>query len=184
MTEEQIMEKCGEFLDNYPLCEYFFLKVDELTIIDEVKQLSDMDSKVYGRRRFVPPAPDSFAKCEAELRQYSDCFLFDAVYEVDDAYDLLRCEGARREHAAMTAELAEEFRARFGDIMVLGISCDLCEDCPCPNKPCKMPEKKICAMDTYGLQIMRTLADRDIMWDYGTSTAIYFTVILFNGGEK
>lgn len=183
MTEQQLMEKCGEFLDQYPLCEYFFLKVDELTINEEVKQLSEMDSKVYGDRRFVPPAPDSFAKCKARLEEFSDCFLFDAVYEVADAYDLTRCGEALKEHADMTVALADEFRSRFGEVMVLGISCDLCEDCPCPKKPCKMKDKAIYAMDTYGLQIMKTLSDRDILWDYGTGTAIYFTVILFNGGE-
>jgi predicted metal-binding protein len=153
VTEEQLMEKCGEFLDNYPLCEYFFLKTDELTIIDEVKQLSAMDSQIYGERRFVPPAPDSFAKCKERLLQYSDCFLFDAVYEVDDAYDMMRCVDARKEHAAMTVELAEEFKSRFGDVMVLGISCDLCEECPCPKKPCTKKDQCIYAMDTYGLQI-------------------------------
>ena len=38
-------------------------------------------------------------------------------------------------------------------------------------------------MDSYGVQIMKTLADRDIMYDYGINTAIYFTLILFNGAE-
>lgn len=159
------------------------MKTDELTINEEVKQLAIMDSKVYGERRSLPPAPESFAKCKARLAEFSDCFLFDAVYEVADAYDLTRCTEALKEHSQMTAELAEEFRSRFGEVMVLGISCDLCEDCPCPKKPCKMKDKAIHAMDSYGLQIMKTLSDRDIVWDYGISTAIYFTVILFNGGE-
>ena len=184
MTDEKIQELAGEFLDQYPLCEYFFLKTEELTLTPEVKALCERDTAVYGERRNVPPAPSSYEKCKAEIEKFENAFLFDAVYEVDDAYDMERCEEARKTHAAMVRDLCSEFRSRFGEVMALSISCDLCDDCPCPKKPCKCPEQKIVSMDSYGVQIMKTLADRDIMYDYGINTAIYFTLILFNGAEK
>lgn len=172
-----------EFINDYPVCEYFFLKTSDLTLSPEVKSLGEQDAAVYGERRKVPPAPDSFEKCLAAIEQYRDAFLFDAVYEVADAYDMERCETARKEHGALVDAIDNEFRQRFGDILPLSVSCELCEDCPCPKKPCRFPEKKIASIDSYGVQIMKTLVDRDIIYDYGINTAIYFTLILFNGEE-
>ena len=83
MNEERIQELAGEFLDQYPLCEYFFLKTDDLTLTPEVKALCEQDTAVYGERRNVPPAPSSFEKCKSEIEKYENAFLFDAVYEVD-----------------------------------------------------------------------------------------------------
>ena len=74
-------------------------------------------------------------------------------------------------------------KSRIGVVMALIISGELCDDCPGPKTPCKCPEQKIVSMDSYGVQIMKTLADRDIMYDYWINTAIYFTLILFNGAE-
>lgn len=183
MTDQRIQELVGEFIDRYPLCEYLFLKTEELTMTPEVKILCQQDMAVYGERRNVPPAPESYEKCKEEILGYSHAFLFDAVYEVSDAYDLERCKDVVKEHSALTRELCAEFEQRFGTVMALGISCELCDDCPCPKKPCKKPKEKIVSMDSYGIQIMRTLADRDIMYDYGINTAIYFTLILFNGED-
>lgn len=180
MSDSEIQERIDSFIDQYPLCEYLLLKTADLTLTPEVKVLCEQDAAVYGERRNVPPVPSSFEKCRAEIEQYQNAFLFDAVYEVADAYDLERCTEARKDHAAMVRDLCGEFRSRFGDVMALSISCDLCDDCPCPKKPCKRPEQKIVSMDSYGVQIMKTLADRDIMYDYGINTAIYFTLILFN----
>lgn len=178
---EKIMETIGEFIDNYPLCEYLLLNTSDLTLTPEVKLLGEQDAAVYGERRNVPPAPDTFEKCKAEIERFSHAFLLDAVYEVEDAYDLYRCEEARKTHSAMVHDICGEFSSRFGEVMPISISCDLCEDCPCPKKPCKKPADKIVSMESYGVQIMRTLADRDIMYDYGINTAIYFTLIMFNG---
>lgn len=176
-----IREAIGEFINQYPVCEYFFLKTSELTLTPEVKLLAQQDAAAYGERRNVPPAPSSFEECKAIIEQYDNAFLFDAVYEVDDAYDMERCEAARKEHARLVHALSDEFRQRFGDILTLSLSCDLCEDCPCPKKPCRHPEKQVPSIDSYGVQIMKTLADRDIMYDYGIHMAIYFTIILWNG---
>lgn len=173
-----------EILGNYPVCEYFFLPQSELTLSPAVKELCDADTAVYGERRHVPPAPASYEKCIAELQQYSDALLFDAVYEVDDAYDLERCSEARIAHGQMVRAIADDMEQRFGKVMPLSISCDLCEDCSCPKERCKLPEKKIVSMDSYGVQIMKTLSDHDIMYDYGINTAIYFTLILFNGESE
>lgn len=181
--KEKLEAAIGEFIDNYPVCEYLLLKTEELTFTEAVKELCNQDTAVYGERRNVPPAPASYEKCMEEIHAYEYAFLFDAVYEVPDAYDLSRCEDARREHAALVRSLCDEMSARFGKVMPLSISCDLCDDCPCPKKPCKKPDQKIVSMDSYGVQIMRTLADRDIAYDYGIDTAIYFTLILFNGGD-
>jgi predicted metal-binding protein len=170
-----------EFINDYPVCEYFFLKTSELTLTPAVKLLAQQDAAAYGERRNIPTAPDSFEECKAIMEQYSDAFLFDAVYEVDDAYDIDRCKEVRKEHAALIHAVSDEFRQRFGKILTLSISCDLCEDCPCPQKPCRYPEKQAPTMDSYGVQIMKTLADRDIMYDYGIHMAIYFTLILWNG---
>ena len=178
-TQNAVMK----FINDYPVCEYFFLKTTDLTLTAEVKLLGEQDAAVYGERRKLPPAPDSFEKCKAEIEDFEDVFLFDAVYEVADAYDLDRCAEARKEHAALVETVSREFRQRFGKIMVLSLSCDLCDDCPCPKKPCRFPEKKVFSIDSYGVQIMKTLADRDITYDYGIQTAIYFTLILFNGEE-
>lgn len=179
----KIQDAVAEFINDYPVCEYYFLKTSELTLTPEVKQLAQQDTAVYGERRKIPPAPDTFEKCKAVIEQYRDAFLFDAVYEVDDAYDMERCKAARKEHAGLVHALNDEFRQRFGKVLALSVSCDLCEDCPCPKKPCLFPEKQVPTIDSYGVQIMKTLADRDIMYDYGINTAIYFTVILFNGEE-
>lgn len=170
-----------EFINDYPVCEYFFLKTSDLTLTPEVKLLAQQDAAVYGERKKIPAAPDSFEECKAVIEEYGDAFLFDAVYEADDAYDMDRCESIRKEHAALVHAVSDEFRRRFGKILTLSIGCDLCEDCPCPQKTCRYPEKQVPAIESYGVQIMKTLADRDIVYDYGIHTAIYFTLILWNG---
>ena len=184
MNEEAIREAVSEFIDAYPVCAYFFLSTDELTLSPEVKILCDQDAAVYGERRSVPVAPEKYEKCEANIRRFPGAFLFDAVYEVADAYDLERCGEARRAHAALVSDLRAEFERRFGETLVLSISCDLCGDCPCPKKPCKKPKEAVFSMDSYGVQIMKTLADMDIVYDYGIDTAVYFTLILFDPEGK
>ena len=179
--KEKIMETIGEFIDSYPLCEYILLDTADLTLTPEVKILSEQDAAVYCARSNVPPAPADYEKCKEEILRYRHAFLFDAVYEVRDAYDFSSCGEARKIHSDMVGELCAEFRSRFGEILPMSISCELCDDCPCPKKPCRKPAEKIVSMDSYGVQIMKTLADRDIMYDYGIDTAIYFSLILFNG---
>lgn len=183
MNDELLMEKIGEFIDEYPLCEYFLLNTDELTLTPEVKILHQQDMAIYEKRRHAPNGPASYDKCVEEIKTYSHAFLFDAVYEVADAYDLERCADARKEHGLLVRDIRAEFEKRFGKTLTMSISCDICDDCPCPNKPCIRPEQMIVPMESYGVQIMKTLVDRDITYDYGISTAIYFSLILFHGEE-
>lgn len=178
---EAYQEKVESFLNDYPICEYYFLTKKDLVFSDKVRYICEHECEHYGRSWACPPAIGPIADCMEECRRYQHVFLFTTVAEVPDAADFSACLEARRDHENVALGLRERFRSVFGDAMALSTGCMLCSQCAYPDGPCRHPDKRLSTIESHGILVMKTANALGISYDCGNGCVTYFGLIFFNG---
>lgn len=181
MSYQEIIEN---FIGDYFICEYHFLSTEELNFSEEVRAMCEENVRARLNKAPYPPIPATIEAAKEKCLRYDHAFLFNTVTEVRDALDISACAEAMAEHENLAYELQAKFREHFGDVLTLTIDCRRCADCDCPEEPCREPKMMMGTIEGHGIQIMKTLLDLGICYDYGNKVATYFTLILFNAPSK
>ena len=95
----------------YPVCEYAFVKTEDLSFLEQVRHICKTDCPQYGKSWSCPPAVGTVQECKARCAAFHGGFLFTTVAEVNDIAD-------------MEETLSTE-------------SCAICDMCAYPDAPCR-----------------------------------------------
>lgn len=55
----------------YPVCEYAFIKPEEITFLEQVRHICESECPRYGTSWSCPPAVGTVAECKKRCRQYT-----------------------------------------------------------------------------------------------------------------
>lgn len=169
-----------EFIYDYPVCEFYYLTLDDLIFSDRVRYICEHDCPHYNKSWACPPAIKPIGSCIEACGAFEHVFLFTSVAEVPDCMNFSACLEAKRDHERMTLELREKFTAHFGKVLALSTGCMLCEECVYPDAPCRHPEERLSTIESHGIMIMETASRLGVAFDCGNNIVTYFSLIFFN----
>ncbi|UOO37289.1 DUF2284 domain-containing protein [Oscillospiraceae bacterium CM] len=167
-------------IGDYPICEYAFLKPEELVYSDKVRFICETTCPRYGKSWACPPVIPSVETCMDAFKAYEHVFLFSTVAEVSDSMNNDICLVAKRDHEKVTLDLRRAFRDRFGEVLALSTGCRICDDCTYPDGPCRFPDERLSSVESHGVLIMETASSLGISYDCGNNIVTYFSLIFFN----
>ncbi len=186
---EQYLE---ELIGEYPICEYAFGNTDQISFSDKVFYICETDCPRYGHSWACPPNAGTIEDNIARVGHYKRFLVFSTVWEVSDALNFDACLLVRKEHEALTREFRDKLLKHYQiekeslrenptpPIYFLSAGCGTCEECACPNEPCRYPKERLMSNESHGILIIKLVEDLGMTAVYDGTTVVYFTTILFN----
>lgn len=104
MTEEQ-QETIESLIAQYPVCQYAFLKPEDLTFPERVRQICESECPRYGTTWACPPWVGTVEECRKECLEYEDVILVTTLAEVEDTAILEETLKTREGHEEVIRSL-------------------------------------------------------------------------------
>ena len=168
------------FIYDYPVCELYYLTLDDLIFSDKVRIICEQECPHYGKSWACPPGIQSISHCINECQAFEHVFLFTSVAEVPDCMNFDACLKARQGHEQMTHEIRQRFETHFGKVLALSTGCTICDMCSYPGEPCRHPEERLSTIESHGILIMETANRLGVTLDCGNNIVTYISLIFFN----
>lgn len=191
--------KISEFLESqlndFPICEYTFGDPSMIEFSDKVFTICETDCERYQHSWACPPHAGAIEANIAKIHSYNRFFLFSTVWEVEDAWDKAGCLSVKREHEAVSRSLREKLLEEYHlplesreendtpEIYMLSTGCTICDQCSCPDEPCKHPKERLMSMESHGILIVKLVEDCNLTSSYDGKSVVYFTIILYREDE-
>lgn len=173
---KQLLE---EKLSQLPLFHYAFMPVSDLQFSDRVRHICKTECPMYGTTWACPPAVGTVEACKETCLQYDEFLMIATVNEVSDIEDLSQTLATRKEHEAITAQVAQLMKEQGCRIRVLSTeACSICETCTYPDAPCRFPEKMFPCVESHGI-LVTDLAEKCGIEFFNGNIVTWFSVILF-----
>ncbi len=179
-SEKDFKETIEEFIYDYPVCEFYYLRPDELIFSDKVRYICEHECPHYGKSWACPPGIQDIESCIKECQRFENVFLFTSVASVPDCMDFDACLAARKDHEQMTHDIRKQFQLRFGKVLALSTGCMLCDTCTYPDEGCRHPEERLSTIESHGILIMETASRLGVTLDCGNEIVTYISLVFFN----
>ena len=174
------MELLESQLAELPLYGYFHIDPKDLEFSDRIRWICRHECPMYGKTWACPPGVGPVPQCRAKCLRYEHCLMITTVTEVDDITDIDQTLATRPEHEDVTNQVRELMRQQGVEPYVLSTeACTLCPRCAyLDGKPCRMPEKMHPCVESHGINLIPTLEENGIEFQYG-SNVVTWTSLLF-----
>ena len=118
-------EKIEEGLTQFPVCEYAFINIADITFLDQVRYICKTECPQYGKSWSCPPAVGTVEECKKRCSQYTGGFIFTTIAEVNDIANMEETLATRMEHdhPSGTGSVCRTDRSDAG--VVYGVLCHL-----------------------------------------------------------
>lgn len=189
MDIAQILE---EILAESPICEYAFGEPSQIMFSDKVHEICKTDCPRFGHSWACPPNAGSIEDNIERVNKYKHMLLFSTIWEVTNSWDRDECLSMKKYHEEVTREIREKLYERLGVPMeslaendhpiayVLSAGCTICDECACPDEPCRHPKERLMTMESHGILIFNLCEVLGIATAFDMTTTVYCTMILFD----
>ena len=179
-AKEEAIRMIENELTGLPILQYAFLKTEQVSFLQRVRNVCEQECPRYGTSWSCPPAVGSVEECRLRCLRYEDCFVFSTIAEETDASDLEQALKTRMEHEEITRQTVGIFRRHFGDVIALSTeSCEICADCTYPHSPCRYPDRMFPCVESYGILVTELAEKGGISYQNGAGTVTWFSVLFF-----
>ena len=180
MNQEILEEKLAEL----PLYCYQFFDPQELEFSQRVRWICEHECPMYGKSWACPPGVGTVEECRAKCLSYNKALLISSLTEVADIADLEATLAIRRDHESLTDQVGDILRAHGLDPYVLSTeSCALCPRCAIlDGQPCRHPERMHPCVESQGINIIPTLEENGLEFQYGQNVVTWVSLLLFHTG--
>ncbi|MCL2838509.1 MAG: DUF2284 domain-containing protein [Oscillospiraceae bacterium] len=136
----------------------------------------------YGKSWVCPPLSGEIDDLIARAKQYKRMLVFQAVYPLEDSFDIEGMFAANESFRKLTVDIDRVCRAEWTDILTLSAGkCAICDECGAiTNEPCRAPDRAYAALEAYGIFVSKLAEVSGIKYINGVNTVTYFGGILFN----
>ncbi len=176
MLNKEILE---QQLAELPLFQYAFMKSEDLVFSEKVRHICQTECPMYNTTWACPPAVGTVEECRARCLEYEDFLMVSTVTEVADIENMELTLATRKEHEAITRQVAELIRDQGCQTMTLSTeSCAICDHCAYPDGPCRFPEKMFPCVESHGI-LVTDLAEQCGMEFFNGNIVTWFSVIFY-----
>ena len=175
-------EKLELALSELPLYAYFYIDPRELEFSQRIRYICQEECPRYGKSWACPPGVGSVEACRERLLAYSHCLVIGTITECDDISNIDATLATRPEHEAVTNLVGQLMRRQGVEPYILSTdSCAICECCTCPEgKPCRHPDKMHPCIESHGINIIPTLEENGLDFQYGSNMITWYSMLFFN----
>lgn len=168
-------------LAELPLYQYAFLKTNELTFTERVRDICRSECPMYNKSWACPPAVGTVDECRARCMRFDSVLAAATIAEVPDIANIEQTLETRAPHEALTHEVAALVRQwSGGETMTLSTeSCAICEKCAWPDAPCRFPEKMYPCVESHGI-LVTALAERLGMSFFNGNLVTWYSLIFYH----
>ena len=164
----------------YPVCEYAFIKPEEITFLEQVRHICESECPRYGTSWSCPPAVGTVAECKERCRQYTGGYIFTTVAEVSDIENMKEMLDTRKDHEEITRQIRALVEQQCSKTLTLSTeSCAICEHCAYPDAPCRHPDKMFPCIESYGILVTDLAEKYQITFMNGGNVVTWFSLILY-----
>lgn len=176
MNREQLEAQIAE----YPVCEYAFIKTEDIRFLESVRYICETECPQYGHSWSCPPAVGTVEECEKRCSGYTGGFLFTTIAEVDDIADMESTLATRMEHEEITRNIRDLFKSQCTELLVLSTeSCAICEKCAYPDGPCRFPDRMFPCIESFGILVTELAEKYNISFMNGANVVTWFSLLLY-----
>ena len=122
MTREEIEKK----LAGLPVCEYAFIRTEDLPFREEVRYICQTECPQYGKSWSCPPAVGSVEECKERCMHFREGILFTTAAEDVDTENMSAMLATRLAHGKITRQLRDALKEEGGEVLTL--SAESCAD--------------------------------------------------------
>ena len=175
-------EKLEQQLLELPLYMYAYIDPNGLEFSSRIRYICQAECPMYNRTWACPPAVGEVDACKRKCLSYSNCLLVGTITETDDIADIEATLRTRPEHEALTNEIREMFREQGIEPYILSTeACSVCERCAwLDGQPCRHPERMHPCLESHGINIIPTLEENGLEFQYGSNIITWYSLLFFN----
>lgn len=174
-------EELEQELLQYPILQYAFLKTEQISFLQRVRDVCKNECPRYGASWSCPPAVGTVEECEKRCRAFSDLFVFTTIAEVNDITNMEETLATRMEHEEITRQVTEVFRSHYGQTLTLSTeSCDICRECTYPRAACRHPDRMFPCVESYGVLAVELAELGGLEFQNGANVVTWFSMIFFH----
>lgn len=177
MNTELLLSQLAEL----PLYYYTIFDPKQLEFSERIRYICKAECPMYGKTWACPPAVGEVKECEKKCLSFRHCLLLGTVAEVADISNIAETLATRPAHEAVAEQVRELFRQQGVDPYILSTeACAICESCTVTEgKPCRFPEKMHPCIESHGINIIPTLEENGLDFQYGENIVTWYSLFFF-----
>lgn len=176
-------ERLAQELSQFPLYVYAYVDPQTLEFSNRIRHICKAECPMYGKTWACPPAVGDVDACRQKCLSYDHCLLIGSVAEVEDIANIDETLATRPEHEVLTNQVRDLLRAQGIEPYVLSTeACTLCDHCAyLEGTPCRHPELMHPCVESHGINIIPTLEQNGLEFQYGSNVITWFSLLFFHG---
>ena len=107
-----------------------------------------------------------------------------SITEVSDIANLEETLATRGPHEELTRQVRDMIAAQGVETRALSTeACAICQHCAYPDAPCRHPDKMFPCVESQGINIIPTLEENGLEFQYGQNIVTWVSLLLFRDAE-
>ena len=175
-------EKLEEQLSELPLYIYTYIDPNSLEFSPRIRWICENECPMYGKSWACPPGVGEVSVCEGKCRSYQNCLLIGTITEIADIANIEEALATRPAHELITNMVADLMRGQGIAPYILSTeACAECERCAIlDGEPCRMPERMHPCVESHGINVIPTLEENGLDFQYGSNIVTWYSLLFFN----
>lgn len=175
-------EKLEAQLAELPLYIYIFIDPKKLTFSERIRYICKTECPMYGKTWACPPGVGEVSACQEKCLGYKHCLMVGTITETDDIANIEKTLLTRPEHEALTNQIRQLFRQQGVEPYILSTeACAVCDRCAyLDGTPCKHPDRMHPCLESHGINIIPTLEENGLEFQYGGNLITWYSLLFFN----
>lgn len=175
-------ERLEAELSELPLYAYFYLNPQKLEFSDRIRWICQNECPMYGKSWACPPGVGEVATCKGKCLDYNNCLVIGTITETEDIANVEAALKTRPEHEAVTNQVRDMMRAQGVEPYILSTeACAECDRCAIlDGEPCRMPERMHPCVESHGINLIPTLEENGLDFQYGGNIITWYSLLFFN----
>ena len=175
-------EKLEAQLSELPLYVYCFIDPKGLEFSQRIRWICEHECPMYGKTWACPPGVGSVEACQSKCLGYGKCLMVGTITDEAHPSDMDGALATRAGHEQLTNQIGQLFREQGIEPYILSTeACAVCEKCAwMDGQPCRHPERMHPCLESHGINIIPTLEEQGLEFQYGGDVITWYSLLFFN----
>jgi len=176
------LEKLEAQLSELPLYIYCYIDPKSLEFSQRIRWICEHECPMYGKTWACPPGVGSVEHCQSKCLGYNRCLVIGTITDEASPADMDAALATRAGHEALTNEIRQLFREQGVEPYILSTeACSICQRCAIEDGlPCRMPGRMHPCLESHGINIIPTLEEMGLEFQYGGDVITWYSLLFFN----
>ena len=175
-------EKLEAGLSELPLYIYTYIDPKSIEFSDRIRWICEHECPMYGKSWACPPGVGEVGECAKKCRSYTSCLMVGTITETNDISNIEETLKTRPAHEKITNQVRDLMREQGANPYILSTeACAVCERCAIlDGMPCRMPGRMHPCVESHGINIIPTLEENGLEFNYGENIVTWYSLLFFN----